>query len=954
MGLNLKRAVSILLAGVIGTTYSLTGLCIESSELFTYTEYGDDYKVSALVDNYQNLLNGITEITLPVSYNGKVCSAVNASIFNGNTYFTKVTLPSTFKATNTALFKNCTTLKEAVFQCTGTFKIAVTTFSGCTKLEKLYIYADSLDAITNKTAFTNVPSTAVAYVKNNTVKEQLANWPGKIEVDPTLGEQTSNIDKVVLTNKINEVEKFLSEIDESRYNNIETLKTALASAKTVNENTSATQEEVNSEYLKLSTALSNATKKTDKTILLNKITEAETFLTGIDKTQYNNITELETAIAHAKTVNENASATQTEVNNEVTALTSALNNVYPVANKTALSAKITEAETFLAGIDKSKYNNVAALETAIAHAKTVNENASATQIEVDNEVTALTSALSNVKLTDKTELVKWINYYEKILGEIDKTTYTNVEAFEAALAHAKTVNNSDTATQEEVDKEIEDLNAARDNMKPIVNKTALKEAIDKAEAFKEGKLEIDYDNFDSFTTLLAYAKNDYNSDKLTQKQLDDIKDKLIAAQEAVTKADVSEEKAQLDKLIEQAESFESYMFTEESWAEAEKALTEAKAINDGLKSEYNAAIEKLRTALEGLSGIELPTVSAGKPFAKVYPKGRTATVVKTTADKDMANATKIRVTFDCADDVSYNPNASIEIKAVVGGKETYKKFIGTDSSYKNGETWSEELVLTDTISEGDDVELSAFTYAWDNAKDYVYGITKVEFINIAGSVIKSYNDRIFYKEELENLIAEAEKIDTKPYSSESAAELTKAIESAKALTDEATADEINSAINAINAAIKNLKEPVKPSVTASSTPEKPQPTKPTASPTTKAARSADAVKKDKTAAEKIMKQAKIKKLTAKSKAKKKISVTWKKVKKAVGYQVQISAKKNFKKTILNKLTTKKKLTIKSKKLKNGKKYFVRVRAYATYKDANNNAVKVYSKWNKKLRKVTVR
>ena len=89
-------------------------------------------------------------------------------------------------------------------------------------------------------------------------------------------------------------------------------------------------------------------------------------------------------------------------------------------------------------------------------------------------------------------------------------------------------------------------------------------------------------------------------------------------------------------------------------------------------------------------------------------------------------------------------------------------------------------------------------------------------------------------------------------------------------------------------------------------------------------------------------------------AKKKISVTWKKVKKAVGYQVQISAKKNFKKTVLNKLTTKKRLTIKSKKLKNGKKYFVRVRAYATYKDANNNAVKVYSKWNKKLRKVTVR
>ena len=60
----------------------------------------------------------------------------------------------------------------------------------------------------------------------------------------------------------------------------------------------------------------------------------------------------------------------------------------------------------------------------------------------------------------------------------------------------------------------------------------------------------------------------------------------------MTKADASEEKVQLDKLIEQAEALESDMFTEESWTPVETALTEAKAIDDGLKSEYNAAIEK--------------------------------------------------------------------------------------------------------------------------------------------------------------------------------------------------------------------------------------------------------------------------------------------------------------------------------------------------------------------------
>ena len=590
------------------------------------------------------------------------------------------------------------------------------------------------------------------------------------------------------------------------------------------------------------------------------------------------------------------------------------------------------------------------METAIAHAKTVNENALATQTEVDNEVTALTSALGNVKLTDKTKLGNMIGVYEKFIGEIDKTTYTNVEAFETALAHAKTVYNSDTATQEEVDKELEDLMTARGNMKPIVDKTALKEAIDKAEAFKEGKLESDYDNF---TDVIVTAKMYYESDRYTQEQLDGVKDRLIAAQEKVTKADASEEKVQLDKLIEQAEALESDMFTEESWTPVETALTEAKAIDDGLKSEYNAAIEKLNTALKGLVGIELPTVPAGKPFVKVYKRGTTATVLKTTADKDMAKAVKIRVTFDCAEDVSYNPNASIEIKAVAGGKESYKKFMGKDSSYKNGETWTEELTLTEAINEGDSVELSAFTYAWENASDYVYGITKVEFLNIGGSVVKSYNDQIVAVAELKSAIEKAEAIDSKKYTAESYAKLKSLLETAKALTDESTADELNSAINAINTAIKNLKEPVP----TEPNPTKQESSKPSAKLTTasiKSTRSSETVAKDKKAAQKLMKQAKITKLTAKSKAKKKITVSWKKVKKAKGYEVQISAKKNFKKPIFKKFTAKTKLNIKNKKIKSKKTYYVRVRAYATYKDKNNVTKKVYSKWIKKIRKVKVK
>ena len=108
-------------------------------------------------------------------------------------------------------------------------------------------------------------------------------------------------------------------------------------------------------------------------------------------------------------------------------------------------------------------------------------------------------------------------------------------------------------------------------------------------------------------------------------------------------------------------------------------------------------------------------------------------------------------------------------------------------------------------------------------------------------------------------------------------------------------------------------------------------------------------------AEKAMNQAKITKLTVKSKAKKTIVVKWNKVKNAKGYQVQISTKRNFKKLIVNKKSVKKnKITVKNKKLKKGKKYFVRVRAYATYKNSKGVTKKAYSSWNKKLRTVKIK
>jgi len=79
---------------------------------------------------------------------------------------------------------------------------------------------------------------------------------------------------------------------------------------------------------------------------------------------------------------------------------------------------------------------------------------------------------------------------------------------------------------------------------------------------------------------------------------------------------------------------------------------------------------------------------------------------------------------------------------------------------------------------------------------------------------------------------------------------------------------------------------------------------------------------------------------------KKLKITWKKVKNASGYEVQVSTNKKFKK-IDKKASTKKgsKTTVTIKKLKKNKKYYVQVRAYRNVK-IDGKTYKVVGKWSK--------
>lgn len=90
----------------------------------------------------------------------------------------------------------------------------------------------------------------------------------------------------------------------------------------------------------------------------------------------------------------------------------------------------------------------------------------------------------------------------------------------------------------------------------------------------------------------------------------------------------------------------------------------------------------------------------------------------------------------------------------------------------------------------------------------------------------------------------------------------------------------------------------------------------------------------------VKKPAKVSKRSIESLSSTSIKIKWKKVKKAKGYQIKISANKKFKKArTINSVKTFKTI----KKLKRNTKYYIKIRAYT-----KSGSKKVYGKWNRAL------
>ena len=600
----LKRFLSVLLTGLISlNAVSLAAFAEETNDSSHFTcTVAEGVATIATFDNL------ITDVTLPeqvvvegVTYKIEDQTLKIKPKLFGNSTVEKVTYPGKYTSFgDQQMFYNAKSLKEVILNYDGEdFTFNRGTFYGCSGLEKIYVYAQSIKYTHQASMFSKVPTTAVAYVQNNRVKAVLEelSWPGTIEVN-----DKSVVVKETLQNKITEVEKFLSEIDKTQYNNIDALETELANAKAVYENNAATQEEVDNALSKLTSKLSNATKKTDKSALATKIAEVEEFLSGITS------------------------------------------------------------------IEEKRYVNLSGLRQALAHAKTVNQNASATQTDVDNEVKALTSARNDVQRKPDIqagELIRYTREYEDYIKNVQEDDFTGSSWYKVK---------------------------------------------------------------DIYNNSVKMYRQEYPYQLATQEEVDAMTEKMRNFKTLLEKADTSEQKSNLDNLIAQAGEISRDNYNQESLEALDKAVSDAQAINDGLKSEYNNAAENIKNAITNL--VDKNTETAGDLFAKVQKGGKATNIFKGKADDKMTSAERIRITFDCASDVSYNNGATIEVKAVCGETESYKQFKGTDDTYTKGSKgWTVDLPLSSAIKSGEEISIEVFTYSWEDAASYVYGITKVELLD---------------------------------------------------------------------------------------------------------------------------------------------------------------------------------------------------------------------------------
>ena len=313
------------------------------------------------------------------------------------------------------------------------------------------------------------------------------------------------------------------------------------------------------------------------------------------------------ALAKANEVNADAEATQADVDAAVKALNDAiagLEDYVPPVDKTELAAAIADAAQY----DEADYTKAswAAFADALAKANEVNDNAEATQDDVNAAVEALNNAIAGLEeyvAPNKTLLQKTYDYALTLSTE--GVTDSAKKYFEDAVAAAEAVLNDAKATQEEV-------NTAWDNLLEGIwglglvqgDKTMLEQLIAKADDMVANADKYVETNWNELVEALAKAKEVMADGDAMDEDIQPAADDLL---KAILAQRFKADKSILEELVSKAEGMDVSGYTAESVAVFRAALYNANmvladmSLSEEDQDVVDAAVTELNEAIENLS-----------------------------------------------------------------------------------------------------------------------------------------------------------------------------------------------------------------------------------------------------------------------------------------------------------------------------------------------------------------
>ncbi|MDL2057406.1 DUF1542 domain-containing protein [Limosilactobacillus reuteri] len=236
-------------------------------------------------------------------------------------------------------------------------------------------------------------------------------------------------------------------------------------------------------------------KETDKTALQTAVDQASSVESSDNYTNADTSLQddYQAAIKAGQGILSKENATQTEVNNALTAINTAkdaLNgDAKKAASKEALQKAVDEAPTVKSD-DAAYYNGSAeakaAYDKAISAGQTVLDDPDATATQITDALNAINTAKGNLKgeATDKSALQKAVDNSATVK---ESNNYTNADetqktAYDNAVTAAQTVLDKTNATQAEVNKALQNLETANNNLNgdaktEAANKAALEAAV---------------------------------------------------------------------------------------------------------------------------------------------------------------------------------------------------------------------------------------------------------------------------------------------------------------------------------------------------------------------------------------------------------------------------------------------------------------------------------------------